>query len=82
MVYNEGAVKARQPAGSRRSDKERQMANITIPLGAKVIIERPDGTVEVYTLRGGNPIMWEEPEGGTHTHVLEEPYNRIQVIHQ
>lgn len=56
------------------------MATVAIPLGAKVIFERPDGAVEVYILKGGNPLEWENSQGVRHTHVLDEPYTRIQVI--
>lgn len=56
------------------------MATVTIPSGAKVIFERPDGTVEVYVFVGGNPLEWEDAQGARHTHVLDEPYTRIQVI--
>lgn len=56
------------------------MATVTIPLGAKVIFTRPDGTVEEYILRGGNPLVWEDPKGGQHTHILEEPYTSIKIV--
>lgn len=56
------------------------MATVTIPLGAKVILKRPDETVEVYTLKGGNPLVWEDVEGSQHTHVLDEPYMSILII--
>lgn len=56
------------------------MPTISIPLGAKIIVERPDGTIETYVFKGGNPLEWESPDGARHTHVLDEPYKRIQVI--
>lgn len=56
------------------------MATITIPLGAKVVIERPDGTKESYILRGGNPVEWEDLQGNRHIGVLEKPYKSVQVI--
>ena len=56
------------------------MATSSVPVGAKVIVERPDGSVDVYIFRGGNPLEWEDMDGSRHTHVLDEPYTRIQVI--
>lgn len=57
------------------------MATVTIPLGAKVIFTRPDGAVEEYIFKGGNPLVWEDAEGSQHTHVLEEPYTSIKIVH-
>lgn len=56
------------------------MATVTISLGAKVIFERPDGTVEVYLFMGGIPLEWEVALVVRHTHVLDEPNTRIKVI--
>jgi len=56
------------------------MATITIPVGAKVIFDRPDGNTDEYIFRGGNPLEWEDMQGGRHTHVQDEPYTRIQII--
>jgi hypothetical protein len=46
----------------------------------KVIFTRPDGTIEEYILKGGDPLVWEDVEGSQHSHVLEEPYTSIQIV--
>lgn len=56
------------------------MATVTIPVGATVIFHRPDGTVDEYILKGGDPLEWEDMQGGRHTHVLDEPYDSIQIV--
>ena len=52
----------------------------TIPLGATVIFDRPDGSVDEYVFKGGNPLTWEDKKGGQHTHVENEPFTRVQII--
>ena len=54
--------------------------SVSITLGATVIITREDDSQEVYIVRGGKPLVFEEPNGAQHTGVLDEPYKEIRIV--
>ncbi len=63
--------------------KLKKKFTITIELGARVWVERPDSTVETYVFRGadGNGTIFEDDKGVKHYEVLSRPYTKVASEH-
>lgn len=54
---------------------------VTIQVGARIWIERLDGTVETYIFRGSDAkgLIFEDDAGNVHRDVLAQPYQKIAI---
>jgi len=54
------------------------MFNTTI--GDTIVISRPSGTIETYTLEGGREVVFRDQRGFPHTKVFEREYIAVMVL--
>ena len=54
------------------------MFNTTI--GDTIVISRPSGTIETYTLEGGREVVFRDQRGFPHTKVFEREYIAVRVL--
>lgn len=49
-------------------------------LGDTIVITRPCGTIESYTIEGGKEVVFRDKRGVPHTKVLAREYIAVRVL--
>jgi hypothetical protein len=72
---------------TNKTEMYKQIANettntetVSIPIGTKVIFERPDGSTEVYVLRCRDPVQWEDTDGVKQMDAHQRPYVSLKIV--